>query len=50
MTAFWYFVSFDFTSDALQECCAFGQRSGKTIKPLRVPDMMDNDTLVYQLA
>jgi DNA modification methylase len=45
-----FFVSFDFTSDALQEIRRFQQKTGKVIKPLRVGDMLDDDKLVYQLA
>jgi len=45
-----YFVSFDFTDDALIECRAFQQRTGRVIKPLRVVDMLDDAQLVYQLA
>lgn len=45
-----FFVSFDFTSDALQEIRRFHQQSGKVIKPLRVEDMLDDDKLVYQMA
>jgi hypothetical protein len=45
-----YFVSFDFTSDALLEIRRFHQQTGKVIKPLRVTDMLDDDQLVYQLA
>jgi hypothetical protein len=45
-----FFVSFEFTSDALQECRRFSQQTGKVIKPLRVADMLDDDVLVYQLA
>jgi DNA modification methylase len=45
-----FFVSFDFTTDALQECRAFQKRTGKVIKPLRVTDMLDDHQLAYQLA
>lgn len=45
-----YFVSFDFTSDALQEIRRFQQKQGLVIKPLKVADMLDDDKLVYQLA
>jgi DNA modification methylase len=45
-----YFVSFDFTSDALQEIRRFQQKQGIVIKPLKVSDMLDDDKLVYQLA
>jgi DNA modification methylase len=45
-----FFVSFDFTSDALQEIRRFQKQTGKTIKPLTVADMLDDDKLVYLLA
>ena len=45
-----FFVSFDFTSDALQECRRFQQQTGKVIKPLTVADMLDDHQLAYQLA
>lgn len=45
-----YFVSFDFTSDALQEIRRFQQQTGKVIKPLKVSDMLDDDKLVYTLT
>jgi len=45
-----FFISFDFTSDALQECRAFSKRTGRVIKPLKVSDMLDDDQLAYQLA
>lgn len=45
-----FFVSFDFTSDALQEIRRFQHKTGKVIKPLRVEEMLDDDRLVYQLA
>jgi DNA modification methylase len=45
-----FFVSFDFTSDALQEIRRFQQQTGRTIKPLRVEDMLDNDKLAYLMA
>jgi hypothetical protein len=45
-----YFVSFDFTSEALQEIRRFKQQTGKVIKPLRVTEMLDDDALAYQLA
>ena len=44
-----YFVSFDFTGDALQEISRL-QKSGLFIKPLRVEDMLDDDKLAYVLA
>jgi hypothetical protein len=45
-----FFVSFDFTSDALQEIRRFRQQTGKTIKPLTVSDMLDDDRLAYLMA
>ncbi len=36
-----YFVSFDFSSDALKECEAFRQRSGRIIKTLTVKEILD---------
>jgi site-specific DNA-methyltransferase (adenine-specific) len=45
-----FFVSFDFTSDALQEIRAFQKRTGRVIKPLKVNDMLDDHQLAYQLA
>jgi DNA modification methylase len=45
-----FFVSFDFTSDALQECRRFQQQTGKVIKPLKVAEMLDDDSLAYILA
>lgn len=45
-----YFVSFDFTGDALQEIRRFQQKTGKVIKPLKVSDMLDDHQLAYQLA
>jgi DNA modification methylase len=45
-----FFVSFDFTNDALQECRSFQKRTGKVIKPLTVADMLDDHQLAYQLA
>lgn len=45
-----FFVSFDFTSDALQEIRRFQKQTGKVIKPLKVADMLDDDALTYQLA
>jgi len=50
LTHYRFFVSFDFTSDALQEIRRFQQKTGKVIKPLKVADMLDDDKLVYQLA
>lgn len=45
-----FFVSFDFTSDALQEIRRFHKQTGRVIKPLKVAEMLDDDALVYQLA
>jgi DNA modification methylase len=45
-----YFVSFDFTSDALQEIRRLQQKQGLVIKPLKVADMLDDDQLAYMLA
>jgi DNA modification methylase len=36
-----FFVSFDYTSDALTECDAFFRRSGKVIVPLTVKEILD---------
>ena len=36
-----FFVSFDYTSDALTEADAFFRRTGKVIVPLTVPDILE---------
>ena len=36
-----FFVAFDFTSDAEQECAKFYKRSGKIIKLITVREILD---------
>ena len=38
-----FFVSFDFTSDALTEINAFFRKSGKVIIPLTVQEILDEE-------
>lgn len=45
-----FFVSFDFTSDAIQEIRRFQKQTGKVIKPLTVTEMLDDYQLARQLA
>ncbi len=44
-----FFVSFDFTSDALTEISQFFKRSGKVIVPLTVKEILD-ETIAQKLA
>jgi hypothetical protein len=44
-----FFVSFDFTSDALQEIGGFFKRSGKVIVPLTVRETLD-EQIAMKLA
>jgi hypothetical protein len=38
-----FFISFDYSSDALRECDAFFKRSGKVIIPLTVREILDEE-------
>ncbi len=38
-----FFISFDYSSDALRECDAFFRRSGKVIVPLTVREILDEE-------
>lgn len=38
-----FFISFDYSSDAIRECDAFFRRSGKVIVPLTVREILDEE-------
>ena len=38
-----FFISFDYSTDALRECDAFFKRSGKVIIPLTVREILDEE-------
>ena len=38
-----FFISFDYSSDALRECESFFKRSGKVIVPLTVREILDEE-------
>jgi len=44
-----FFVSFDFSSDAMSEIQAFFKKTGKSIIPLTVKDILD-EQIAYKLA
>ncbi len=44
-----FFVSFDFSSDAMKEIQAFLKKTGKIIRPITVKDILD-EQIAYKLA
>ena len=44
-----FFVSFDFSSDAMREIQAFLKKTGKIIRPITVKDILD-EQVAYKLA
>jgi hypothetical protein len=46
---FGFFVSFDFSSDAISEIQAFFKKTGKSIIALTVKDILD-EQIAYKLA